>query len=152
MRMEWDRIGRNKGCFRDARDGGRETKGKGKRGKENPRTQKGKVGRGGEHLPWLLFLDRFLRNSLRSVANPNSKSFSLIFGFGRFIVSPLKIKSTGSACTKHNKGIDSPVKERERERERARKEGNEEITFSNLRKSLEPNCWKQDETSSLPKL
>lgn len=48
------------------------------------------------HSPWLLFLDRFLRSSLRSCANPNSKSFSLIFGFGRFILRPVKIKSTGS--------------------------------------------------------
>lgn len=58
--------------------------------------------RGRTHSPWLLFLDRFLRRSLRSVANPNSKSFSLIFGFGRFIVSPLKIRSTGSVV--HNNG------------------------------------------------
>lgn len=48
------------------------------------------------HSPWLLFLARFLRSSLRSCANPNSKSFSLIFGFGRFILRPVKIKSTGS--------------------------------------------------------
>lgn len=48
------------------------------------------------HSPWLLFLVRFLRSSLRSCANPNSKSFSLIFGFGRFILRPVKIKSTGS--------------------------------------------------------
>lgn len=48
------------------------------------------------HSPWLLFLARFLRSSLRSCANPNSKSFSLIFGFGRFILRPAKIKSTGS--------------------------------------------------------
>lgn len=48
------------------------------------------------YSPWLLFLARFLRSSLRSFANSNSKSFSLIFGFGRFILRPVKIKSTGS--------------------------------------------------------
>lgn len=35
-------------------------------------------------------------SSLRSCANPNSRSFSLIFGFARFILRPVKIKSTGS--------------------------------------------------------
>lgn len=37
-----------------------------------------------------------MRSSLRSCANPNSRSFSLIFGFARFILRPVKIKSTGS--------------------------------------------------------
>lgn len=95
--MEWDRIGRNKGCFRAAPETRR--KGWGQRGGLRERRERE---REWTHSPWLLFLDRFLRRSLRSVANPNSKSFSLIFGFGRFIVSPLKIRSTGSVV--HNKG------------------------------------------------
>lgn len=99
--MEWDRIGRNKGCFRAARDPEkrlRRRRAKRRVAREKERERE----RGRTHSPWLLFLDRFLRRSLRSVANPNSKSFSLIFGFGRFIVSPLKIRSTGSVV--HNNG------------------------------------------------
>lgn len=78
MRMKWDGIGRNKGYAPDwivMREEGTNRY---------------------IYSPWLLFLARFLRSSLRSCANPNSKSFSLIFGFGRFILRPVKIKSTGS--------------------------------------------------------
>lgn len=49
-----------------------------------------------DNSPWLLFLDRFLYSSLGSLTSPNSKSFSLIFDFVRFILNPLKISSTGS--------------------------------------------------------
>lgn len=81
------------------------------REKAGVRGQRGRGKRESEHSPWLLFLDRFLRSSLGSLANPNSKSFSLIFGFGRFIVSPLKIRSTGSVVHSINRiGINSTFK------------------------------------------